>query len=197
MDRLHKAKIPYGISFTVREHNQDHLSDPETLKFFNDNGAVVALFFPYGPANGWYKGVMMTSKERAAFDERIKHIQDETPMVLINYVDRLKYAGCAAGRGHFYVRSSGEVLPCFTTSFSMGNVKETPLEQIITSPAARQFRELHEEGGNACLVLNLPHRIMDLARQQNLPQTDPTVANVARLIADDPLYRQEYHAGPK
>jgi MoaA/NifB/PqqE/SkfB family radical SAM enzyme len=47
---------------------------------------------------------------------------------------------CTAGFNYAFIRSTGDVYPCPLIEVSLGNVLEQPLEQLLATQAARQFR---------------------------------------------------------
>ncbi|OPY69990.1 MAG: Cyclic pyranopterin monophosphate synthase [Syntrophorhabdaceae bacterium PtaU1.Bin034] len=47
---------------------------------------------------------------------------------------------CSAGFNYFFVRSTGDVYPCPLIKERLGNFKETPLDNLIRSRQAREFR---------------------------------------------------------
>lgn len=47
---------------------------------------------------------------------------------------------CSAGFNYFFIRSTGELFPCPIINHLVGNVKETPLEELLRSGAAARFR---------------------------------------------------------
>jgi MoaA/NifB/PqqE/SkfB family radical SAM enzyme len=50
---------------------------------------------------------------------------------------------CSCGFNYFFIRSQGELMPCPMIDVSLGNVMQTPIEKLLTSPkAARQRRRV-------------------------------------------------------
>ncbi len=47
---------------------------------------------------------------------------------------------CAAGHTYYFVRSSGEVYPCPIIKRPIGNIRERPLGELLSTPEARRFR---------------------------------------------------------
>ena len=47
---------------------------------------------------------------------------------------------CSAGFNYLFVRSSGDVFPCPIIDARLGNVKCTPLEDLVCSAEAARFR---------------------------------------------------------
>ncbi|MBC8494882.1 radical SAM protein [archaeon] len=194
INKLSAEKIPYALSFTVRANNWEHLSEIETMKYFEERGALLSLFFPYGAMDGIYEGEtrMMKKESRMEFGQRLTALQDQTNMILMDYAGVINFKGCRAATGHFFINANGDVGPCFTFGGEMGNIKNDPLERIITSNFAADFRRLHEIYPNNCLVNVAPSEIRRITSNHGKGDGG-TIINNLSAIHEDKVYMQDYH----
>lgn len=165
MERFNDHKIPYAMSFTVRSNNWEHLSELETIKYFEERGALLSLFFPYGPMDGVFKGStrMTTKDERAEFLKRMSEVKKQKNMVFFDYANEIHFEGCRAGTGHFFVSAKGNVAPCFAMEGTMGNIKNVSIEEIIHSKKSDDIRTLHREVPHGCLINGAPKQLSEFA----------------------------------
>jgi MoaA/NifB/PqqE/SkfB family radical SAM enzyme len=178
---LNRNNVPYSVSATVMEYNLEHLCSEDFIRYFEDRGAIGILYVLFMPLDGEYKGRMPTREQVERFRARLAEQQTRSRMLLQSYTNLTNTSACRAGTHHFYVNADGEVSPCFAISYSMGNVHEQRLEDILTSPFAHDFRQMREEMPKKCAAIADPQRIIKTAEQHGLRPTCATMANYARI----------------
>jgi MoaA/NifB/PqqE/SkfB family radical SAM enzyme len=178
---LHERKVPYGISITVMNYNLDHLGNKEFVKYFEKKGAVAGFFVPFMPLDGAYKESMPTKKQREQFSEKLKELEKEVNMALFSYNDLTNLSVCRAGTKHMYVNSRGDVSPCFAITYKTGNIFENSLEEIVTTPFAREFREIHKDVEKGCVAMKAPIEIIELANKHVVKSSCSYIQNYADI----------------
>jgi len=92
----------------------------------------------------WDAALVLTDDERRAIvdlqDRWNARVRGEGRGMAANYLGHFEGAetfGCNAGRKMIYVDPFGDVSPCVFTPFSLGNVRETPLADLVAEMVAR------------------------------------------------------------
>ncbi len=136
-----------GIKTTVSRHNIDEL---DKICGYADQLGLFTIISPYILTANRYANIdrddslAFTAEDlqklRKFYDSprfRWSYYRDE----LIGYLDSKKMAKpCSAGFNYFFIRSTGELYCCPIIDELLGNVRKTPLEQLICSAGAARFR---------------------------------------------------------
>lgn len=96
----------------------------------------------------WDPRFVLTEEERreiAGWQDRWNaHVRREKRGVPLNFLGHFEGAeqfGCNAGRRMVYVDPFGDVSPCVFTPFSLGNVRQRPLAEILADMRSRFLTE--------------------------------------------------------
>ena len=108
-----------------------------------------------------------------------------TGRIIVNYLGHFEGAenfGCNAGCKMVYIDAFGEVSPCVFLPFSFGNVRETPLEEMLADMRRHFSGESHcfinknyrllQEAGSAALPLDREQSIAALERADFGPPSE-------------------------
>jgi MoaA/NifB/PqqE/SkfB family radical SAM enzyme len=173
MDLLKERKLLFGISATVTRHNHDLLMSDKFYDFYCDRGAHYAWFFQYIPIGREPNvDLMSTPEQRAEFRHRLVEIRDEKPIFIGDFWnDGVHAGGCmAGGRLYFHVTSNGNVEPCVFCHFTIGNIREKPLKEILSCDFFKAIR--HEQPYSRyknlytpCMIIDNPEVLRRLTRE--------------------------------
>ncbi len=142
----HPSLVP-GIKTTVTRYNIDEL---DAVCRYADEQRLFTIISPYIVTANRYDNLALDDSLAlsAAELEKLKafyrsdrfrwsYFRDE----LLRYLETGRMdKPCSAGFNYFFVRSSGELFPCPLIKAPLGNVRETPLEELIRSAVASRFR---------------------------------------------------------
>ncbi len=136
-----------GIKTTITRHNINELD--QVCRYADDHG-LFTIISPYiltanRYANLEKENILEFSSEDlnkmktfyASPRFRWSYYRDE----LLQFLESGRMnKPCSAGFNYFFIRSTGELFPCPIIKFPLGNVLQTPLEEIICSTDAARFR---------------------------------------------------------
>jgi MoaA/NifB/PqqE/SkfB family radical SAM enzyme len=140
-------RLVLGIKTTVTRYNIDEL---DNVCRYADDHRLFTIISPYIVTANRYDNIEKDNE--LAFSpedlEKLKsfyrssrfqwsYYRDE----LLHYLDTGRMGKpCSAGFNYFFIRSTGELYACPIIDHLLGNVKEKPLEELISSPKAAEFR---------------------------------------------------------
>jgi MoaA/NifB/PqqE/SkfB family radical SAM enzyme len=139
--------VVLGLKVTVGPWNVDHL---DGLAEFAEARGLFSIFSPCIVTANRYGNVDRGAELRLTAEQTARFLAFlEGPHGGWDY-HRRALAGflrtgrmrkpCSAGFNYVFVRSNGEVFPCPLIPEAIGNVAESPLEEILASPALAPFR---------------------------------------------------------
>ncbi len=146
--REQHPSLVIGIKTTVTRHNIDEL---EQVCSYADQQGLFTIISPYILTSNRYANI--AQKEMLAFSaaerDKLKVFYDSPRfrwsyyrMELLHFLETGRMEKpCSAGFNYFFIRSTGELFACPIIDASLGNVTETPLEGLISSPEASCFRK--------------------------------------------------------
>ncbi len=137
-----------GIKTTVTRHNIDELT--KVCGYADENG-LFTIISPYIITANRYDNIGKDDSLAFSMEDEQKlkdfyssprfewsYYRDE----LLRYLDNGQMEKpCSAGFNYFFIRSTGEMYCCPIIDTLLGNVKEEPLEQLISSAKAVRFRK--------------------------------------------------------
>jgi len=137
-----------GIKTTVTRHNIDEL---DKICRYADEHGLFTIISPYILTANRYDNIGKDDSLAFSPDD-LKKLRDfyNSPRFqwsyyrdeLIRYLDSGRMAKpCSAGFNYFFIRSTGELYCCPIVDQLLGNVRQTPLEQLICSTGAASFRK--------------------------------------------------------
>jgi MoaA/NifB/PqqE/SkfB family radical SAM enzyme len=136
-----------GIKTTITRHNIDEL---DRVCQYADEHGFFTIISPYILTSNRYDNMEKEDVlSLAAQDmERLKTFYNTSRFQwsyyrneLLNFLEtgRMEKA-CSAGFNYFFIRSTGELFSCPIINDSLGNIKDTPLKDLIRSAGACRFR---------------------------------------------------------
>ncbi|NVM55699.1 MAG: radical SAM protein [Candidatus Helarchaeota archaeon] len=146
MDNLYRAGVIFGFSATVTKQNSEVLISDEFIDLMILKGCTFGLYFQYIPiGRNPDINLMCTPEQRNIQRVKVNQIMKKKPILLgdfWNYGPQV--GGCLAGArpgGYFHINSKGDVEPCVFLPFSVDNIKEKKLIDVIQSPFFKSIQK--------------------------------------------------------
>jgi MoaA/NifB/PqqE/SkfB family radical SAM enzyme len=194
MKSLKARGVLFGISCTVTKYNHDILSSDDFLDFYIDQGARFAWLFQYIPIGREPNTELMsTPEQRTELRHRVQEIRATKPIFVGDFWNDGQYVGgcMAGGRLYFHVTSNGNVEPCVFCHFTVGNIKEKPLKEILSCDFFRAIRyeQPYSEYKNLftpCVIIDNPSILRRLVEEYGVK---PSHEGAESLVEDPTIVR--------
>ncbi len=191
MRRLRERNLLFGISCTVTKYNHDLLTRDEFFDFYINQGARFAWLFQYVPIGREPNvDLMSTPEQRTELRHRVKELRATKPIFIGDFWNDGQYVGgcMAGGRLYFHITSNGNVEPCVFCHFTVGNIRERPLREILASDFFRALRyeQPYTECKNLyapCVIIDNPHILRRLVKEYGVKPSHEG----AESIVEDPV----------
>ena len=178
MDLLRERGVLFGYSITTTRYNLDALFSDEFVDHMIEKGALYAWSFHYVPVGREPNiDLMITPKQRSWLVDRVAAIRDEKSFPLIDFWnDGEMTGGCiAGGRMYFHITADGRVEPCAFAHFSMDNIKDKSLVEVLGSPLFKAYRK-HQLDDNMllpCPIIDRPEKLRQIVRESGARPSYP------------------------
>lgn len=179
MDRLRKAKAPFGFSTCYHAKNVDQVADEGYLDFLIEKGCLFGWYFTYIPCGSDAQVDLVTPPDkRALMYDRVHDWRSRKPIFLMDFWNDGEYVdGCVAGgRSYLHINAAGDVEPCAFIHYSDVNIKDVSLVEALKSPlfaayqAAQPFNENHLR---PCPLLDNPEALRTIVHAAKARSTQP------------------------
>lgn len=147
MEKLEKAGVFYGLSFTVTNKNFETLTDKVFISEQIRSGCQLFFFVEYVPIGEGTEDAVITEQQRAALAATLDDFRQSFDGLFVSFLgDEEAFGGClSAGRGFIHISAAGDLEPCPFAPYSDSNVRETALEEALRSELLRKIRANHSE----------------------------------------------------
>lgn len=143
MKRLQERGLFFGISVTATRHNSDLIVSDAFYDHYRGLGVDFAWLFQYIPIGREPNvDLMSTPEQRTALRHWLHERRPNRPVFIGDFWNDGAYVGgcMAGGRLYFHVTSNGNVEPCVFCHFTVGNVREKALKEILSCDFFRSIR---------------------------------------------------------
>ncbi len=189
MERLRERKLPFGISLTVTRHNHDRIIGGELFDYYIERGAKFAWLFQYIPIGREPDvDLMSTPEQRVEMRHWLERTRRRKPIFIGDFWNDGAYVGgcMAGGRLYFHVTSNGNVEPCVFCHFAVGNVREQPLRDLLSSDffKALRYEQPYGETKNLytpCAIIDNPDLLRRLIGEYGIK---PSHTGAESLVED-------------
>jgi MoaA/NifB/PqqE/SkfB family radical SAM enzyme len=205
MDNLRNAGVPFGFSATPTKLNIETLMSDEFIDLMIDKGCVLGWFFQYVPIGRKPDvSLMATPEQRFRLRRRSIEIRNTKPIFIGDFWNDGPYVGgCICGArqaGYFHINCHGDVEPCVFLQFSVDNIKDKKLIDVIQSPFFKAFQNAqpYRENSNLltpCALIDNPEVLRDIVTKFN---AKPSYNSSMNVITDPEIisfldnYTKEY-----
>ena len=163
MEALRDEGVMFGFSATPMRYNNELLVSDEFVDYYIDKGVFFGWYFNYVPVGrDPDPSLMPTPLQRLHRYNRIREIRATKPILAADFwCDGPLTNGClSSGRIYFHINASGGVEPCVFHQFSVDNILDKPLIEVLNSPYFRYMRERLKEIKNPlrpCPIIDRPY----------------------------------------
>lgn len=177
MDNLKEAGVLFGFSATPTRLNSEVLSSDEFIDLMVSKGCAFGWYFQYVPI-GRKPDVrlMSTPEQRNNLRTRVSEIRTTKPIFIGDFWnDGPHVGGCMAGArpgGYFHINCHGDVEPCVFLQFSVDNIKNRRLKEVIQSPFFKAVQEAQPYCRNKnllapCALIDNPKVLREIVKKFN------------------------------
>ncbi len=147
---LHRAKVFFGSSFTVRSDTMGALTDEQFITEMIELGCRLFFFVEYVPVQPGTESWELSSDQRLELAQRVNALKSSLPALFVSFPgDEAATGGClAAGRGFVHISARGDVEPCPFAPYSDASICGIPLQEALKSPLLKAIRTDHEQFGD-------------------------------------------------
>jgi len=205
MDNLRNAGVPFGFSATPTILNIETLMSDEFIDLMIEKGCSIGWFFQYVPIGRKPDvSLMATPEQRFRLRRRSIEIRNTKPIFIGDFWNDGPYVGgCICGArqaGYFHINCHGDVEPCVFLQFSVDNIKDKKLIDVIQSPFFKAFQNAqpYRENDNLltpCALIDNPQVLRDIVTEFN---AKPSYNSSMDVITDPEIisfldnYTKEY-----
>jgi len=140
-DKLHKAKIIFGLSITVTSKNIDDVCNDEFVKKMINMGNMFFSYFRYIPIDKKTLDLTLTKEQNIKFEEFTNSFRHKYNSLFLSPGNEMRHGGClGAGKGIVHINSNGELEACPFAPYSDVSVKNMSLKEALQSKLFTNFR---------------------------------------------------------
>jgi MoaA/NifB/PqqE/SkfB family radical SAM enzyme len=191
MDALRDEGVGFGASLTITRQNAYSLLTDEFVDFLIQRGVLVVwlfLFMPVGKDPD--VSLMPTPEQREFIRQRDKAIRASKPIFIADFWnDAPSVGGCiAGGRQYLHINANADVEPCVFTHFSVDNIRDKSLVQVLNSQLFRTIRSKQPYSENLltpCMIIDHPDIYRQVVRVCGAFPTHEGAEHVLTRIAPD------------
>jgi MoaA/NifB/PqqE/SkfB family radical SAM enzyme len=215
MDYMRERGMVFGASITETRENIETIASYEFVDMLLDKGAMVIWYFQYIPIGRCPSmDIMPTPEQRDWLRRKINEIRDSRPIFIGDFWnDGPHVNGCiAGGREYLHINSNGDVEPCVFCHFSVDNIRDKSLKDVINSPFMKAIRDRQPYRDNLltpCMIIDAPDVLRSIVREYAARPTcegaDELLTNLAKKLDEyaieyrkfaDPAWQKEFKGGP-
>jgi len=177
MDNLTEAGVLHGFSVTMTKLNADTLTSDEFYDQMIAKKCSFGWLFQYVPIGRKPDvSLMATPEQRNKLRLKVQEIRNKKPIFLGDFWNDGEYVGgCLAGArpgGYFHINCEGDVEPCVFLQFSVDNIRNKHLLDVMESPFFKALRheQPYNENGNLlmpCALIDNPEILRKIVKKYN------------------------------
>jgi MoaA/NifB/PqqE/SkfB family radical SAM enzyme len=190
MRTLREEGTLFGYSATATRYNNELIMSDEFVDFFADQGCFIGWYFNYIPIGKKPNlDFMPTPEQRIYRHKRMLQLRKESRIILADFWnDGPMVGGCIAADRYLHINCRGNVEPCVFVHFSVDNVRNKPLAEILDSKffqAIRQRRPYSPNYFRPCLIIDHPHLLRQIVNECGALPTHPDADGLLTTLAED------------
>jgi hypothetical protein len=162
----------------------------EFVDFFADQGCFIGWYFNYIPIGKKPNlDFMPTPEQRIYRHKRMLQLRKESRIILADFWnDGPMVGGCIAADRYLHINCRGNVEPCVFVHFSVDNIRNKSLAEILGSKffqAIRQRRPYSPNYFRPCLIIDHPHLLRQIVSECGALPTHPDADDLLTTLAED------------
>ncbi len=177
MDLLHERGIPFGFSLTITRQNCYEVMSDEFMDFLINKGCLYGWTFHYVPVGRDPNfDMMVTPEQRAWLAQQVPRLRSTKPIEFADFWNDGELAGgcIAGGRRYFHINAKGEVEPCAFAHFSLDNINDKSLIEVLQSPIFAAYQKRQPFSDNLlrpCPIIDVPQALRDIVKESGAHPT--------------------------
>ncbi len=178
MDLLRENGAIFGFSITATRKNIDVITSDEFIDHLIDKGVAFGWVFMYVPIGRDPDfSLMLTPEERAKVRSAVHHWRNDKPVFVADFWNDGPYTGgcIAGGRNYFHINGKGDVEPCAFVHFSVDNIREKSLIEVLKSPFFAEYQKripFSENLLRPCPIVDNPWALREIVTKVGAKSTD-------------------------
>ena len=147
LEALRRRGILFAASVTVTRKNLSSVAAEEYIELLRSRGCGILFFIEYVPAQKGTEQLALTPEETRRLSETVASLRGKHgDMCIFSFPgDEDETDGClAAGRGFFHINPAGGAEPCPFSPFSVMNVCEHSLKEVLSSAFFGKVRDISQ-----------------------------------------------------
>ncbi len=190
MAHLREEGVLFGFSATATRRNNELIMSEDFVRFLAKQGCFIGWYFNYIPIGKKPTlDLMPTPEQRIYRRQRLVELRKKAPLILADFWnDGPLVGGCIAGDRYLHINSRGDVEPCVFVHFSVDNIREKSLAEILNSDFFKAIRRRQPYSPNyfrPCLIIDHPHLLRELIGECAAHPTHPDAEGILREFSDD------------
>lgn len=191
MDNLREAGVIFGFSGTVTSLNAEAISSEAMVDYLVDKGCSYGWYFMYVPIGREPNmALMATPEQRQMCRKRVWRWRNEKPIFVADFWnDGHLTCGCmAGGRIYLHVTASGDVEPCVFCHFTVDNIRDKSLAEVLESDFFRALRRRYPWTDNyltPCALIDNPQVLREAVAEGKARPSHPGAETVITKLAPD------------
>ncbi|MBW2037973.1 MAG: radical SAM protein [Deltaproteobacteria bacterium] len=184
MDLLKERGVIFGSSAMVTRENNELVVGDDFIDMLVEKSCFWMWYFAYMPVGRAPDiNLMPTPEQRLYRFERIKELREKKDIVLADFWnDAPLVGGCiAGGRRYLHINNKGDVEPCIFMHFSVDNVREKSLLEILSSNFLSTIRERLPVSDNLlmpCMIIDYPKILRTIIAETGATPDYPEAKNI-------------------
>lgn len=186
MDLLNERGAFFGFSTVVTRENNEVVVSDEYIDMFVERNCFWGWYFAYMPVGKAPDVTLMPTPEQRLYRfERIKEMREKRDIILADFWnDAPLVGGCiAGGRKYLHINNNGDVEPCIFVHFSVDNIREKSLKEVLFSPFFHEIRKRIPIDSNhlmPCMIIDSPHILRDIIAETGAVPDYPEAKNILK-----------------
>ena len=186
MSNLRQEGVLFGFSATATRQNSEVIISDEFVDFLAQQGCFLGWFFNYVPiGKSPDMDLMPTPQQRIHRRRRLTELRPRVPVIMVDFWnDGPLVGGCIAGDRYLHINNRGDVEPCVFIHFSVDNIREKSLSEILNSEFFHAFRRRQPYSTNffrPCMIIDHPHLLRQVVEQTG---AGPTHSGAETLLTE-------------
>ena len=143
LEKMKKAGLFSGLSFTVTKENFATLTDAAYIKSLMSTGSRLFFFVEYIPVKEETEELVITAEQRQTLVAILNDFRAKFSGLFVAFPgDEEEFGGClSAGRGFIHISAEGDLEPCPFAPYSDTNVREGSLKEALRSDFLHKIRQ--------------------------------------------------------
>ncbi len=199
MDSLKKNGVAFGFSTTITSKNVQEVISDQFIDLMINKGALYGWSFHYIPiGRSPDVSLMVKPAQRAYLVDRVRYIRRHKPIMIADFWNDGQFSGgcIAGGRRYFHIAANGNVEPCAFVHFTIDNIKDKPLKEVLSNPLFKAYQERQPFSDNLlrpCPIIDCPEQLREMVQKAGAKPShegaetllnDPTASNMDAIAAE-------------